>query len=277
MPDTSGKALAIGIVGVILVAVGLLGIFGIVPFAIKGGGGCTYLAVFTGTVREAGSDIPLQGQVTIAEVSNDAGRPHIMIVRSVNTTSAGTYSISMLVTGGTLYRLTAISPDHDLETKDVTPACVANAPAQGFPIKTDFSLARSVPFEAGFVWSAVNLTVTVSDGSIGGPDGWTWSWGDGSQSGPLGTGTASHTYGHAGTYKITLDAYRSSDGVHDLVSVDVIVTSATGGGSSGSSGSGSTDRVTALTPAEVPVLPIVVLLIGLLLVVLALAVRSRSG
>jgi PKD repeat protein len=65
-----------------------------------------------------------------------------------------------------------------------------------------------VPIQANFTIKKNELRVRFFDSSTGGVDGWMWAFGDGTKSrnqNPI------HTYQLAGTYKVTLTAFRTAD------------------------------------------------------------------
>ena len=177
--------------------------------------------------------------------------------------SAGTYRIDLAATvGGVDYRLVARAVGYDPQAKTVTSACPEDVAVPPWTHSENFYLQPLPGLEAGFTWVPEGLVLHVTDASSGGPDSWTWVWGDGA-SDTLSVPTANHTYAAAGTYSVTLTVTRSTDGAEDSETASVTLQ-----GPPGDTDTGVTDDFTRRDVAQPrdPTLFLVAAVVGLILI-----------
>lgn len=155
-----------------------------------------------------------QGSVTSRSWNLGNGVTSTAQSASTNYSAAGTYTVTLKVTG----------PGG------------SNTATQSYVVKAAQVAAPVANFTATPATGAAPLPVSFTDTSTGSPTAWSWSFGDG---GTATVASPSHTYAAAGTYTVTLTARNASGSSNKTGTVTVT------GSSSGGSGGGANGLVAA--------------------------------
>ncbi len=189
-----------------------------------------YIATFTGTVRNATTNTPIGGSTVelyavLAEFNGG------MLLRTVTTNAQGKYAVEQTVRGGEDYTIVARASFYDAASVLTTTPCPIGAAGSRTPqtITIDLMLLPFSILDAGFVATISGRDVTFVDASTGGPDRWTWTFGDGTPAVTVATPAVGYTYAADGTYTVSMMASRTSPSASDTATATISVAALSAG------------------------------------------------
>ena len=202
-----------------------------------------YDAIFTGQVRTAVTFIGIAGATVDLFAVFPLGD---VMLRTTTTNASGGYTLRNTITPGQDHKLIARASGYNtLSVLWVLP-CPNGQPVRTFT--SYFNLDAQPVLDAGFVANIRGRIADFTDASTGGPDRWTWNFGDGTT--PI-TGTfpsTAYTYARDGTFTVIMTAFRTSDGASDTATATISV--AEGSNSIVTTDTGNPPVITDPPPAD---------------------------